>query len=62
MNLIEGTRRLALLLGVAGAILGRYGSMLALLDIHSRTTPSAAWKYLCIPLCPILGFLISWRA
>lgn len=60
MNLREGTRRLALLLGVAGTIVGGYGSMLALIDIHDRTTPSSAWEYLCVPLCPILGFFISW--
>ena len=62
MNLREGTRRLALFLGMAGTIVGGYGSMLALIDIHGRTTPSSAWEYLCIPLCPILGFLIPWGA
>jgi len=62
VNLREGTRRLALFLGMAGTIVGGYGSMLALIDIHGRTTPSSAWEYLCIPLCPILGFLIPWGA
>ena len=62
MNLREGPRRLALFLGMAGTIVGGYGSMLALIDIHGRTTPSSAWEYLCIPLCPILGFLIPWGA
>lgn len=62
MNLREGTRRLALLSGAVGAIVGGYGSMLAVVDVHSRTTPTAAWEYLCIPLCPILGFFIPWVA
>ena len=62
MNLREGTRRLALLLGVVGAIFGGYGSMLALIDIHDRAATIAAWEYFCVPLCPILGFLIPWGA
>ena len=62
MNLREGTRRLALLFGVAGVIVGGYGSMLVLLDIHGRTTPSSAWEYLCIPLFPIIGFFVPWGA
>jgi hypothetical protein len=62
MNLREGTRRLALLLGVVGAIAGGYGSMLVLIDVHGRATPSSAWEYLCISLLPILGFFIPWGA
>lgn len=57
MNLKEGTRRLALLVGVAGVFIGGYGSMLLLLDQYPA---SAAWRYPFVMLLPILGFFIPW--
>ena len=58
MNLREGTRRLALLLGVVGAILGGYFSFLYL---QAGDAP-AGWEYLLGTLFPILGFFIPWGA
>jgi hypothetical protein len=53
VNIKEGTRRAALFLGAAGALIGGYVSFLF------AFAPSA-WNYLWIPLFPLLGFVVPW--
>jgi hypothetical protein len=63
MNLKEGTRRLALLLGAVGAILGgfaSYGELRTILNQGGRLL--AASDVIQIALYLILGFFIPWGA
>ena len=61
MNLREGTRRLALLLGLAGAIFCGVLSYAQLQSVYTTPAPGA-WSYVLIAIFPVLGFFIPWIA
>lgn len=60
MNFREGTRRLALLLGVVGALLGGYGSLIAVEGIQYQKLAPSVGSYVLIATFPLLGFFVAW--
>lgn len=65
MNLGEGTRRLAIAVGVIGCIAGVFASWCVFTGFGDRDTsvsPLDAGSYLLIAILPVLGFFLPWGA
>jgi hypothetical protein len=60
MNVREGMRRLAVLLGVLGAILGACFAIAVPLNQSQRGEPLTVGDILGFASVPILGFLLPW--
>lgn len=67
MKFKRGMKRVALLLGVAGALVGLYGTFICWDGLHeeasggfSPATAPAAWQYALTLTLPIIGFVIPW--
>jgi hypothetical protein len=60
MTFRRGMRRVALFLGVIGALIGLYGTFLFWEDLRETPPPAYAWQYLLTLTLPVIGFLIPW--
>jgi hypothetical protein len=55
-----GMTRVALFLGVIGAIVGLFGTFLFWDDLRQSSPPALAWQYVLTLTIPVVGFVIPW--